>query len=170
MIVLAANAANRRQAEHTAEKLREQGQSVRIYDDGLEMEHEVRSGTACAVMDWSPLDVLMNQDRLTAAGMMTIPQAIVLGGFDDAWTAEALDLAGKLIAERVSAARGPTRIFLTPDAPTVLVQSLRNWCYPPTLLVDVPHATCDPALSEVLIRFVLEQIVFLKTHTLPTGD
>lgn len=139
-------------------------------------------------------------DRLTAAGLRGVPQVVSVGALDMVnfgppdtipkkyqhrqfyqhnptvtlmrTTAEEMDALGKEIAEKTSAASGPTRVLLPlrgvsaidapnqpfwqPDADAALAQSLRNWIYPPELLVEVDRHINDPEFAELAARTLLE--------------
>ena len=139
-------------------------------------------------------------DRLTAAGLKGVPQVISVGALDMVnfgppdtvpekyknrlfyrhnptvtlmrTTPEEMDAIGKEIAEKASAASGPTRVlvplkgvsaidaegkpFWHPDADAALFQSLRNWIYPSELLVEKDLHINDPAFAELCARTLLE--------------
>jgi uncharacterized protein (UPF0261 family) len=132
------------------------------------------------------------RDRLTAAGMRGIPQVISLGALDMVnfgpretvpekfrgrrfyqhnpnvtlmrTTPEENDQLGKEIAQKASAAKGPTAVlvplrgisaidaegqpFWWPEADRALFQSLRNWMSPHVELVEVDRHINDPAFAE----------------------
>jgi uncharacterized protein (UPF0261 family) len=142
------------------------------------------------------------RDRLTAAGLRGVPQVISLGALDMVnfgppetvperfrdrrfyrhnptvtlmrTTPEENDLLGKEIAEKASAARGPTAVvvplrgvsaidkegqpFWWPEADTALFQSLRNWIAPHVSLIEVDLHINDPPFAEsaaqTLMRFL----------------
>jgi uncharacterized protein (UPF0261 family) len=89
-------------------------------------------------------------------------------------TAEEMDAVGKEIAEKACAAGGPTRVLLPlrgvsaidaagkpfwdPAADAALFQSLRNWVYPPELLVEVDAHINDPTFAEVAAKTLLSVI------------
>jgi uncharacterized protein (UPF0261 family) len=139
-------------------------------------------------------------DRLTAAGLKGIPQVISVGALDMVnfgtpetipekykarrfhrhnptvtlmrTTPEEMDKIGKEIAEKASAATGPTRIlvplkgvsaidnegqpFWWPEADAALFQSLRNWVHPPALLTEFDWHVNDPAFAAAAARTLLE--------------
>jgi uncharacterized protein (UPF0261 family) len=139
-------------------------------------------------------------DRLTAAGLRGVPQVISVGALDMVnfgtpettpekyknrlfyrhnptvtlmrTTPEELDAIGKEIAEKASAAAGPTRVlvplkgvsaidaegkpFWHPEADAALFQSLRNWIYPTELLVEADLHINDPAFAELCAKTLLE--------------
>jgi uncharacterized protein (UPF0261 family) len=92
-------------------------------------------------------------------------------------TPEELDQIGKEIAEKASAAAGPTRIlvplkgvsaidkegqpFWWPEADAALSQSLRNWVHPANLLVEHDLHINDPqfagAAAGELLRMLAER-------------
>src|SRR5207249_10600728 len=129
------------------------------------------------------------RNRLTAAGMCGVPQVISLGALDMVnfgppdtvpekfrsrkfyqhnatvtlmrTTPEENDRLGKEIAEKASAARGPTCVlvprrgvsaidaegkpFSWPEADAALFQSLRNWISPQVQLIELDLHINDPA-------------------------
>jgi len=131
-------------------------------------------------------------DRLTAAGLRGVPQVISLGALDMVnfgppetvpekfrgrrfyqhnptvtlmrTTPEENDRLGKEIAEKASAARGPTCVliprrgvsaidaegkpFWWPEADAALFQSLRNWISPQVNLIELDLHINDPAFAE----------------------
>src|SRR5436309_15987883 len=132
------------------------------------------------------------RDRLTAAALRGVPQVISLGALDmvnfgpratvpDRFkdrkfyqhnpnvtlmrtTPEENDKLGKEIAEKASAARGPTAIlvpkkgvsaidregqpFWWPEADAALFASLRNWLSPAVELVELDLHINDPAFAD----------------------
>jgi len=141
-------------------------------------------------------------DRLTAAGLTGIPQVVSLGALDmvnfgprdtlpDRYkhrlfyqhnpnvtlmrtTPEEMDRLGKEIAEKTSAARGPTRVmvplkgvsaidaegkpFWWPEADAALFQSIRNWIAPDVELIELDRHINDPAFAEACATALLELI------------
>jgi uncharacterized protein (UPF0261 family) len=139
------------------------------------------------------------RDRLTAAGLHGVPQVISLGALDmvnfgpaetvpDKFrgrrfyqhnaavtlmrtTPEENDRLGREIAEKASAARGPTALlvplrgvsaidkegqpFWWPEADTALFQSLRNWLAPQVELLELDLHINDPAFAEAAARTLL---------------
>jgi uncharacterized protein (UPF0261 family) len=141
-------------------------------------------------------------DRLTAAGLREIPQVISLGALDMVnfgppdsvpekfrqrrfyqhnpavtlmrTTPEENDRLGKEIAEKASAARGPTAVlvplrgvsaidkegqpFWWPEADQALFQSLRNWISPRVNLIEldlhINDAAFAQAAADMLLRFL----------------
>ena len=131
-------------------------------------------------------------DRLTAAALRGVPQVISLGALDMVnfgppdtvpeefrgrrfyqhnptvtlmrTTPEENDRLGKEIAEKASAARGPTAVlvplrgvsaidaegkpFWWPEADTALFQSLRNWISPRVEMIELDMHINDPAFAE----------------------
>src|SRR5438477_606261 len=131
-------------------------------------------------------------DRLTAAGLTGVPQVVSVGALDMVnfgppetvpekyksrrlyrhnptitlmrTTPEEMDQLGKEVAEKASAAAGPTRVLLPlkgvsaidadgkpfwwPEADAALFQSLRNWVHPPGLLAEYDLHVNDPAFAE----------------------
>ena len=139
------------------------------------------------------------RDRLTAAALRGVPQVISLGALDMVnfgpaatvpekfkgrrfyqhnanvtlmrTTPEENDRLGKEIAEKASAARGPTAVlvplkgvsaidregqpFWWPEADAALFQSLRNWIGPAVELVELDLHINDPGFAEAAARTLL---------------
>jgi uncharacterized protein (UPF0261 family) len=139
-------------------------------------------------------------DRLTAAGLHGVPQVISLGALDMVnfgppetvpekfkgrrfyqhnptvtlmrTTPEENDRLGKEIAQKASAAKGPTAVlvplrgvsaidregqpFWWPQADQALFQSLRNWMSPHVRLVELDLHINDPAFAEAAARIMLD--------------
>jgi uncharacterized protein (UPF0261 family) len=131
-------------------------------------------------------------DRMTAAALRGVPQIISLGALDMVnfgppetvpekfrgrrfyqhnptvtlmrTTPEENDRLGKEIAEKASAARGPTAVlaplrgvsaidaegkpFWWPEADAALFQSLRNWISPRVEMIELEMHINDPAFAE----------------------
>ncbi len=142
------------------------------------------------------------KDRLTAAGLAGVPQVISLGALDMVnfgppetvpekfmsrrfyqhnpsvtlmrTTPEENDKLGKEIAEKASAAKGPTAVlipqrgvsaidaegksFWWPEADEALFQSLRNWISPSVQLVELDMHINDPAFAEAAVT-TLQQLL-----------
>jgi uncharacterized protein (UPF0261 family) len=142
------------------------------------------------------------RDRLTAAGLAGVPQVIALGALDMVnfgppetvpekfrgrrfyqhnptvtlmrTTPEENDRLGKEIAEKASAARGPTAVlaplrgvsaidregqpFWWPEADGALFQSLRNWMSPRVRLVELDLHINDPQFAEAAVQTLLEML------------
>jgi len=140
------------------------------------------------------------RDRLTAAGLAGVPQVISLGALDMVnfgppetvpekfrgrrfyqhnpavtlmrTTPEENDCLGKEIAEKASAARGPTAVlvplrgvsaidregqpFWWPDADRALFQSLRQWLSPHVRLSELDLHINDPEFAAAAARTLLE--------------
>ena len=140
------------------------------------------------------------RDRLTAAGLRGVPQVISLGALDMVnfgppetvpkkfegrrfyqhnptvtlmrTTPEENDKLGKEIAEKASAARGPTAIlmplrgvsaidrdggpFWWPDADRALFQSIRNWVSPSVRLLEFDLHINDPEFARTAAATLLE--------------
>ena len=138
-------------------------------------------------------------DRLTAAGLRGVPQVISLGALDMVnfgppdtvperfrdrklyqhnpnvtlmrTTPAENDRLGKEIAEKASAARGPTAVlvprrgvsaidaegqpFWWPEADQALFQSLRNWVGPQVRLVELDLHVNDPAFARAAVETLL---------------
>ena len=139
------------------------------------------------------------KDRLTAAGLHGVPQVISLGALDmvnfgppetvpDKFKGRRFyqhnptvtlmrtppaenDKLGKEIAEKASAAKGPTAIlvpkkgvsaidregqpFWWPEADAALFTSLRNWLAPHVQLIELEMHINDPAFAEALTKTLL---------------
>jgi uncharacterized protein (UPF0261 family) len=139
-------------------------------------------------------------DRLTAAGLAGVPQVISLGALDMVnfgprdtvpdWykhrlfyqhnptvtlmrtTPEEMDRLGKGIAEKTSAASGPTSVlvplkgvsaidaegkpFFWPEADAALFQSVRNWVAPNVELIELDLHVNDPAFAAACANKLLE--------------
>jgi uncharacterized protein (UPF0261 family) len=142
------------------------------------------------------------RDRLTAAGLKGVPQVISLGALDMVnfgppdtvperfrgrrfyqhnpsvtlmrTTPEENDRLGKEIAEKASAARGPTAVlvpqrgvsaidregqpFWWPEADAALFQSLRNWMGPQVQLMELDMHINDPQFARTAAEMLLEMI------------
>jgi uncharacterized protein (UPF0261 family) len=143
------------------------------------------------------------RDRLTAAGLRGVPQLISVGALDMVnfgppetvpkrfeerrfyqhnptvtlmrTTPEENDKLGKEIAEKASAARGPTTIlvplrgvsaidkeggpFWWPDADQALFQSLRNWVSPSVRLVELDVHINDPEFARTAADMLLQMVI-----------
>lgn len=141
-------------------------------------------------------------DRLTAAAVAGVPQVIALGALDMVnfgprdsvperftgrrlyqhnptvtlmrTTPEENDRLGKEIAQKASAARGPTAVYVPlrgvsaldrdgqafwwPEADQALFQSLRNWMAPQVRLVELDLHVNDPAFAAAMVEGLLEML------------
>lgn len=141
-------------------------------------------------------------DRLTAAGLCAVPQVISLGALDMVnfgprdsvperfkerrfyqhnasvtlmrTTPEENDRLGKEIAQKASAARGPTAVlvplrgvsaidkegqpFWSPQADQALFQSLRNWMSPSVKLVEFDLHVNDPEFARIAADTLLAML------------
>ncbi len=141
-------------------------------------------------------------DRLTAAGLAGVPQVVSLGALDMVnfgprdtvpdWykhrllyqhnptvtlmrtTPEEMDRLGKGVAEKTSAARGPTCVlvplkgvsaidaegkpFWWPEADAALFQSVRNWIAPGVELIELDTHINDPAFAAACANKLLEMM------------
>jgi uncharacterized protein (UPF0261 family) len=139
------------------------------------------------------------RDRLTAAGLRGVPQVISLGALDMVnfgppdtvpaqfhdrrfyrhnptvtlmrTTPDENDRLGQEVAQKASAARGPTAVlvplrgvsaidredqpFWWPEADAALFQSLRNWMSPHVELIELDLHINDPAFAETAARTLL---------------
>jgi uncharacterized protein (UPF0261 family) len=142
------------------------------------------------------------RDRLTAAGLSGVPQVISPGALDMVnfgppetvpekfrgrrfyqhnpsvtlmrTTPEENDQLGKEIAQKASAARGPTAVlvplrgvsaidregqpFWWPEADAALFQSLRLWTGPQVKLIELDLHINDPAFAEAAVATLLEML------------
>jgi uncharacterized protein (UPF0261 family) len=142
-------------------------------------------------------------DRLTAAGLKGVPQVISVGALDMVnfgppetipekyrdrtfyrhnptvtlmrTTPEELDALGKEIAEKASAAAGPTKVLLPlrgvsaidaegkpfwwPEADAALFQSIRNWIHPAGLLAEYDLHINDPTFAEAAAEQLMKMMV-----------
>lgn len=120
-----------------------------------DLETRILAGEFEMLLDLSPVELLMNRDRLTAAALKGIPQLVSTGGLNG--TPELLDAIGREIAEKASAARGPTLVLLPPaNSPGQLAlhQSIRNWIYPPKLLEECEGGFDSPEFAKRVVRWV----------------
>jgi uncharacterized protein (UPF0261 family) len=140
------------------------------------------------------------RDRLTAAALRGVPQVISVGALDMVnfgprdtvpekfhsrrfyqhnpnvtlmrTTPEENDRLGKEIAEKASAAKGPTAVLLPlrgvsaidlpdqpfwwPEADAALFQSIRNWISPQVRLLELDRHINDPAFARAAAETLLE--------------
>jgi uncharacterized protein (UPF0261 family) len=138
-------------------------------------------------------------DRLTAAALKKVPQIVSVGALDMVnfgppetvpekyrgrrfhqhnptvtlmrTTPEEMDRLGKEIAEKISAANGPTALLLplrgvsaidadgksfwSPEADTALFQSIRNWVAPGVDVTELDLHINDPAFAEACAKKLL---------------
>jgi uncharacterized protein (UPF0261 family) len=143
------------------------------------------------------------RDRLTAAGLAGVPQVVSVGALDMVnfgppdtvpnrfdgrrfyqhnptvtlmrTTPEENDKLGKEIAEKASAARGPTAIlvplrgvsaidqeggpFWWPEADRALFQSIRNWVSPSVRVVEYDAHINDPDFARAAAQTLLQMLV-----------
>ena len=141
-------------------------------------------------------------DRLTAAGLKKVPQVISVGALDMVnfgppetvpekykgrrfhqhnptvtlmrTTPEEMDRLGKEIAEKASAAGGPTAVMLPlkgvsaidaegksfwwPEADAALFQSIRNWVSPDVEVVELDLHVNDPAFAAACAGKLMEMM------------
>jgi len=153
------------------------------------------------------------RDRLTAAAIRGVPQVISLGALDMVnfgpvdsvpkkfearrfyqhnanvtlmrTTPEENDRLGKEIAEKASAARGPTAIvmplkgvsaidreggpFWWPEADAALFQSIRNWVGPSVKLIEVDRHINDPEVAKIAAETLLSMLVNRDAKALRSG-
>jgi uncharacterized protein (UPF0261 family) len=175
---------------------------------GRTMEGLVRDGLIAGVLDITTTELAdelaggilsAGPDRLTAAGLVGVPQVVSLGALDmvnfgprDAvpdWykhrllyqhnpnvtlmrtTPEEMDRLGKGIAEKTSAARGPTCVmvplkgvsaidaegkpFWWPEADAALFQSVRNWVAPDVEVTELDLHINDAAFAQACANKLL---------------
>jgi uncharacterized protein (UPF0261 family) len=141
-------------------------------------------------------------DRLTAAGLQKVPQVISVGALDMVnfgppetvpekyknrkfhqhnptvtlmrTTPEEMDRLGQEIAQKASAASGPTAVVLPlrgvsaidadgksfwwPEADAALFQSIRNWIAPGVELIELDMHINDPAFAAACVGKLLEMV------------
>jgi uncharacterized protein (UPF0261 family) len=141
-------------------------------------------------------------NRLTAAGLRGVPQVISLGALDMVnfgppetvpekfhsrmfyqhnptvtlmrTTPQENDRLGKEIAQKASAARGPTAVlvplrgvsaidragqpFWWPEADQALFQSLRNWLGPQVQLIELDQHINDPEFAQAAVETLLRML------------
>jgi uncharacterized protein (UPF0261 family) len=157
-------------ADAVVRLLAERGLPIRIYEadgrGGRDLEADVLAGRIAAVLDLTLTELAAEllglpggagPDRLTAAALRGLPQVIALGGLesvgDRRLTAEEYDRLGQEIANKASAARGPTTILVPlRSVPAVLVQSLRNWLSPAVRVRELELHTNDPAFAVAAVE------------------
>jgi uncharacterized protein (UPF0261 family) len=144
-------------------------------------------------------ELAAGRDRLTAAALRGVPQVISLGALDMVnfgprttvpekfrgrrfyqhnpnvtlmrTTPEENDSLGKEIAEKASAARGPTAVivplrgvsaidaegqpFWWPEADAALFQSLRNWLSPGVALIELDMHINDKGFAETAVATLM---------------
>jgi uncharacterized protein (UPF0261 family) len=178
---------------------------------GRTMEAMIADGLIAGVLDITTTELAdelvggvltAGRDRLTAAGLMGLPQVISLGALDMVnfgppetvpqkfrdrrfyqhnptvtlmrTTPEENDKLGREIAEKSSAARGPTAIlmplrgvsaidkeggpFWWPEADAALFQSIRNWVGPSVKLIELDMHINDRGFAEATARTLLDMI------------
>jgi uncharacterized protein (UPF0261 family) len=132
------------------------GYEVRVFADGRAMERHVCEGMVAGVLDLSPVelaDPALAPERLTAAALAGVPQVISVCGLNG--SPEQLDRIGQDLAQKASAARGPTVMLLPSGADAVLAQSIRNWAYPPGLVEEIDDTAFAEAAARRLVGMVL---------------
>lgn len=175
---------------------------------GLTMESFIADGLIAGVLDITTTELAdelvggilgAGPNRLTAAAMRGVPQAICVGALDMVnfgppetvpekfkdrrfyhhnasvtlmrTTPAENDRLGKEIAEKASAARGPTAILLPlrgisaidrpgqpfhwPEANEALFQSLRNWTGPQVKIVEFDLHINDPEFATAAVETLL---------------
>jgi hypothetical protein len=133
----------------------ESGHDVQRYPDENDYESAVSSGLYDAVIDLN-VGMIHRHDRLISASRLGLPQIISVGGLANE-SPRQLDLVGKTIVERASASNGPTRIVLPMAEPkSILFESIRNWVYPPSMLVEM-----DSRLDTTLFGRQLARELFM---------
>jgi uncharacterized protein (UPF0261 family) len=176
---------------------------------GQTMEAFIADGLIAGVLDVTTTELAdelvggvlsAGPDRLTAAALAWVPQAVGLGALDMVnfgppetvpekfkgrrfyrhnptvtlmrTTPEENDRLGKEIAQKASAARGPTAVFVPlrgvsaldregqpfwwPEADQALFQSLRDWMSPHVRLVELDLHVNDPAFAQAMADCLLE--------------
>jgi uncharacterized protein (UPF0261 family) len=154
------------------------------------------------------------RDRLTAAAIRGVPQVISVGALDMVnfgppetvpnrfegrrfyqhnptvtlmrTTPEENDKLGKEIAEKASAARGPTAILLPlkgvsaidseggpfwwPEADQALFQSIRNWVGPGVRVIEIDRHINDPEFARAAAETLLEMVFDRSAAGAPGGS
>lgn len=147
-------------------------------------------------------------DRLTAAALMRVPQVISVGALDMVnfgppetipekykdrrfyqhnptvtlmrTTPMEMDCLGKEVAEKASAASGPTAVVLPlrgvsaidaegksfwwPEADAALFQSIRNWVAPGVEVIEYDLHINDPAFAAVCAKKLLELMATTRSE------
>jgi uncharacterized protein (UPF0261 family) len=148
LIALSTGPETRPAADAVRRLLNDRGHDVQIYEadghGGRQLEADVLAGRIVAVLDLTLTELAAEllglpggagPDRLTAAALKGVPQVIAPSGLntihDHRLMPEEFDRVGQEIANKASAARGPTTILVPlRSVSPVLVQSLRNWMSP----------------------------------------
>jgi uncharacterized protein (UPF0261 family) len=178
---------------------------------GRTMEGLIRDGLITGVLDLTTTELAdelaggvmaAGPDRLTAAGLVGVPQVISVGAVDMVnfgppdtiperyrdrkfyqhnptvtlmrTTPEENDRIGQEIAQKASAARGPTAILLPlrgvsaidadgkpfwwPEADDALFQSIRNWVAPNVELIELDLHINDPEFAKTATGKLLEMV------------
>jgi uncharacterized protein (UPF0261 family) len=154
-------------ADAAGRLLKERGLEVREYEadgrGGRDLEADILAGGIAAVLDLTLTELAAEllgrpggagPDRLTAAALRGLPQVIALGGLDAVpATAEDNDTLGREIANKASAARGPTTILVPFQIVSpVLVRSLRNWISPHVRVRELDLHVNDPAFAAAAVE------------------
>jgi uncharacterized protein (UPF0261 family) len=182
---------------------------------GMTMESFIRDGIIAGVLDITSTELAdelvggilsAGRDRLTAAGLLGVPQVISVGALDMVnfgprdtvpesfasrrfyqhnpnvtlmrTTPEENDKLGKEIAEKASAARGPTAILLPlrgvsgidkegqpfwwPEADRALFQSIRNWVGPEVKLIELDLHINDAEFARIAAETLLSMLPAAK--------
>ncbi len=198
--------------EAARQVLEQHGNEVLVFHatgvGGMTMESFVRDGLLRGVLDITTTELAdelvggiltAGRERLTAAGLVGVPQVISLGALDMVnfgppdtvpekfkdrrfyphnpsvtlmrTTPAENDQLGKEIAEKASAARGPTAVlvplrgvsaidregqpFWWPEADQALFQSLRNWISPQVRLIELELHINDPEFARTAAHTLL---------------
>jgi hypothetical protein len=91
--------------------------------------------------------------------MMGLPQVISIGGLNG--TPQQVDAIGKDLAQKISAARGPT-LLLVPmrSCHPILRQSLRNWVYPSSLVEELDLEFGDTTFAKYAVERLLQRLTW----------
>lgn len=169
LIALSTGPHTRSAADAVRRLLSEHGREVRTYEAdgqaGRQLEADVLAGRIAAVLDLTLTELAADMlglpggagpDRLTAAALRGVPQVIVPGGVETIrnrlLTPEEFDRLGQEIANKASAARGPTTILIPlRGVSPVLVQSLRNWISPAVRVRELELHLNDPEFAAAAV-------------------
>jgi uncharacterized protein (UPF0261 family) len=166
-IALSTGSLSRPCADAVVRLLAEHGRQVLEYEadgrGGRDLEADVLAGKIGAVLDLTLTELAAEllgrpggagPNRLTAAAIRGIPQVIAMGGFDDQrMTPEECDQLGREIANKASAARGPTAIVVPlRSVSLVLVRSLHNWISPNVRVRELDLHINDPAFAVAFVE------------------
>jgi uncharacterized protein (UPF0261 family) len=142
-------------AEEVVRLLKNMNRLTRLYEaDALAMEADILAGRIASVLDITLTELITGTagpDRLTAAALQAVPQVIVPGGLGEL-SPNQWDRLGQEIANKASAARGPTTIVIPIcDVSDVFAESLRNWIIPSVRIRELELHVNDPAFAAAVV-------------------